>query len=221
MGIRHLFIAFAALLFPALSAAQVGQQDSKTDWTANPRFEIIASVGIGHVFRYEDTGFGNHFNFGVGVDMPVWRKLRIGAEINKTLGFSPQPVKCGGILIGPDQSLPCVGTAREGVSSTTAGSITASYFFGEGRLQPYLLVGLSIIRTKEYRSTAIVHAEYVEFRENALSATGIGPTFGAGLRASLNRHFSIRPEIRFSDATAISSLNLSQWRVSCGLAYAW
>jgi opacity protein-like surface antigen len=221
MYIRSFAVIGAALLFPMFAVAQGTQRDSNTTWTSRPHFEIVASVAVGHVFRFEDQGFGNHFNFGVGAEVPVWRKLRIGGEINKTFGFSPSSVKCGSILISPDQPYPCVGAARQGVRSATAGSITASYFFGEGRIQPYLLGGISIIRASEYQATSIVHQDFVEFRENELRSTGIGPAFGAGLRASLNRHLSIRPEIRFSDGTAISSLNLSQWRISLGAAYAW
>jgi hypothetical protein len=52
-----------------------------------------------------------------------------------------------------------------------------------------------------------------------MSFTGIGPTFGAGLRASIARLLPIRPEVRFSDDTSVPDLYLSQWRVSVGAAY--
>jgi opacity protein-like surface antigen len=222
MNTRRLAALSAVLFFPALAAAQDAQSGNpEPAWTARPKFEIVASVAMGHVFRFEDQGFGNHLNFGVGVELPIWRKLRVGAEINRTFGLSPSPVKCGAILISPDQPLPCVGIARQGVSSATAGSLTAAYFFGEGRIQPYLLGGVSILSAREYRAISIVHQDFVEFSENEMSSTGIGPTMGAGLRASINRHLSIRPEIRFSDGTALSSLNLSQWRISVGAAYGW
>jgi opacity protein-like surface antigen len=223
MNKGNLMALSVALFFPALAAAQVAsQQNPELKWIARPKFEIVASIAMGHVFRFDDQGFGNHTNFGAGVEVPVWRKLRIGAEVNRTFGLSPSLAKCGGILDSQRQPLPCVGTARQGVSGeATAASLTASYFFGEGRIQPYLVGGLSILRASEYRSSSLVRQGFVEFREDKLSSTGIGPTLGVGLRASIGRHLSIRPEARFSDGTALSSLNLSQWRISVGVAYGW
>jgi opacity protein-like surface antigen len=222
MNKGNLIALSVGLFFPALAAAQVAsQQNPDLKWMARPKFEIVASVAMGHVFRFEDQGFGNHPNFGAAVELPVWRKLRFGVEMNRTFGLSPSTAKCGGILDSQRQPLPCVGTARKGVSEATAASFTASYFFGEGRIQPYLVGGLSILRAGEYRSSSIVHQGFVEFSESKLSSTGIGPTLGAGLRASISRHLSIRPEIRFSDGTALSYLNLSQWRISAGVAYGW
>jgi|WetSurSiteA1Bulk_404760.scaffolds.fasta_scaffold02902_4 opacity protein-like surface antigen len=215
-------VLFAALLISAFAAVRNGQSQDRSSPDKNlPKFEIIASVAMAHVFRFEDQGFGNHFNFGAGIEVPVWRKLRIGAEINRTFGLSPRIAKCGAILSAPDQPLPCVGTARQGVSSATAGSLTAAYFFCTGRTQPYIVGGLSILSATEFGATSVVHQDYVEFIEGKSHSTGIGPTLGAGLRVSINRHFSVRPEIRFSDGTALSSLNLSQWRISAGAAYAW
>jgi opacity protein-like surface antigen len=222
MSTKILAALGVALLLPSLAAAQSAESKNKEpSWNARPRFEIVISVAMSHIFRFEDEGFGNHRNFGIGIDVPIWHKLRIGADINRTFGFEPTPANCGSILFNQDQPMPCTGFAREGVSSATAGSITASYFFGEGRVQPYLVGGLSILNAKEFRSTSIVHPEVVEFGETETSSTGIGPTFGAGLRISVNRHISIRPEARFADGTARSTLNLSQWRISIGAAYGW
>jgi hypothetical protein len=93
--------------------------------------------------------------------------------------------------------------------------------FGEKRIQPYVLSGISILSAKQHTSMSTVHNNYVELSDREWSSTGIGPALGAGLRASPRRHFSIRPEVRFSDGTALSSLNLSQWRVSVVVAYGW
>lgn len=223
MKINILAVLGVGLLLPILAAAQsTSSKDAEPGWTARPRFEIIASAGLGHPFRFADKGFGNHFNFGVGAEVTIWRGLRIGGEINRTFGLSATPVECGAILAGPGQEpLPCVGTARNGLGSLTGGSITGAYFFGEERVQPYVLGGLSIMSGTQYTSMSIVHGDYVEFREREWSSTGIGLTVGAGLRASINKHFSIRPEVRFSDGTAVSSLNMSQWRLSVGVAYGW
>ena len=204
-------IAFGlAFLSPALAAAQ-----------DKPKFEVIASAAMGHVFRFEDQGFGNHPNFGLGVELPVWRKLRFGAEINRTFGLTPRPARCGSILNDQRQPLPCIGTARTGVSAAMAGSLAAFYYFGNGRIQPYLLGGISFMKATEYQASSFVRRDIVEFQESKSSSAGIGPTLGAGLRASITRRLSIRPEIRFSDGTSLSSLNLSQWRISLGPGYGW
>ena len=210
----------ALLLLPTCVAAQ-DKQKSEMAWNARPRLEVVASVAMGYVFRFEDEGFGKHPNFGVGVEVPVWRKLRVGAEINRTFGFTPTPLKPGAILFDSGRPMPYVGTARNGVNSATAGSITASYFLGDGRVQPYLLGGMSVLSATEYRTISNVRQDHVDVSDYKVSSTGIGPTLGAGLRASVNRHISIRPEIRFSDGTARSVLNLSQWRLSLGVAFGW
>ncbi len=223
MKTNMLIVSGIVLLFPLIAAAQsTPSEDAEPGWNARPRFEIIASVGLGHPFRFEDKGFGNHLNFGVGGEVSIWRGLRVGGEINTTFGLSPSPVECGSILAGPGQEpLPCTGTARNGLSSLTGGSITAAYFFGEGRVQPYVIGGLSILSATQHTSMAIVHRDHVEYSEREWSSTGMGPTMGAGLRASINRHLSIRPEVRFSDGSLRSGLNLSQWRLSVGVACGW
>ena len=219
---KTMLAAFSgAFLFPICAAAQSTSQNSEGAWTARPKFEVVASVATAHVFRFEDEGFGNHSNFGVGVEVRVWQRLRFGAEINRTYGLSPGTAKCGGIGLGPNQPLPCVGTAREGVTSAAAGSFTANYFFGDGRIQPYVLGGISVLHAKEYTSAASIRQNVVEFTEIERTGTGMGPALGAGIRASINRHIAIRPEIRFVDGTARSRLNLSQWRTSIGIAYSW
>jgi opacity protein-like surface antigen len=211
----------AALLLPIYAATQSAlAQGLEPARTVRP-LEIIASAAAAHVFRFDDQGFRNHLNFGVGVEAPVWRKLRLGAEINRTFGFSPGTVKCGAIGSAPNQPLPCAGSAREGVAAATAGSITATYLVGEERVQPYVLGGIGIVNAKMYTSSAIVRQNVVEFREIEATSTGIGPALGGGVRVSISRHIAIRPEIRFLNGIALSSLNLSQWRISIGAAYGW
>lgn len=153
--------------------------------------------------------------------MPVWRGLRVGAEVNRTFGLSPTPVKCGAIYPAPGQpAYPCTGSARAGVGEATAASFTAAYFFGARRVQTYILGGIGILRTREYTATSIIRTNYVEFQEDSNSDTGAGVTLGLGLRAAVTRRLSVRPELRFSDGTALSSANFSQLRLSLGLGYA-
>jgi opacity protein-like surface antigen len=188
----------------------------------NPRFEMVAAVGLGHPFRVEDQGYGNGVNFGVGFDLLVWKRLRAGAEANRTFGLSPSPVPCGGISYGPGlPALPCVGSARSGVISLTAASLTASYSWNQGRVQPYVLGGMNIQRPTLVSSIPRVRPDRVELEERISSDTGIGLTVGMGLRTALTDHLSIRPEIRFSDGTALSAANLSLLRLSVGVGYGW
>lgn len=185
------------------------------------KIEIVSGFGLGHVFRFDDQGFGNGGNLYAGVEVPVWRKLRFGAEVNRTFGLSPRPVQCGGVLSAPGVPLPCTGSARRGVGSLTGASFVGLYYLGNHRLQPYFLGGVSILRSEYFDASSIVHRDYVEFYEQSRRDTGVGLTLGAGLRAVINRHFSLRPELRVSDGTALSSSNLSQLRFSLGLSYGW
>jgi opacity protein-like surface antigen len=220
----RMLLGFGALFVsPALFARQPAQQrESKLVWNSQPKVEIMGSVGVGHVFRFLDRGFGTQFNAGVGLEVTIWRGLRAGAEINRMFGLDPSPAECGSISPGPGQPpFPCTGSARVGVGAATAASFTAAYHFGNGRTQPYVLGGMSILRTQEYTATYMVHTDHVEIRENSSTDTGVGMTFGAGLRTSVTRRLSIRPEFRYSDGTALSASNLSQFRFSVGIGYGW
>ena len=218
MSLRKMFLGFCAwLAFSSLAAGQ-----TKPAWTARPKVEIFGSVAVAHIFRAGDRGLGTKANAGAGVEVPIWRGLRAGAEVNRTCGLAPTPVKCGSIYPGPGQpAYPCTGSAREGVGAAMAASFTAAWFFGGGRSQPYVFGGLSILRTQQFTSVSIVRTDHVEFQEISSRDTGAGLTFGIGLRAPLTRRLSIRPEFRFSDGTAMSRANLSQVRFSVGLGYGW
>jgi hypothetical protein len=223
MNVKMLLGFGALTVSRALFASQSGQHEEAA-WARNsrPRVEIIGSVAVGHVFRFEDRGFGTHFNAGAGVEVAVWRGLRAGAEVNRTFGLDPQPAQCRGIYPAPGQpAFACTGSALVGVSDAMAASFTAAYYFGNRRMQPYVVGGVSVLRAREYTATYVVHTDGVEIRENSSSGTGVGMTFGAGLRATLTRRLSIRPEFRFYDGTALSAVNLSQFRLSVGVAYGW
>lgn len=223
MGMRVILGFGAWLLSPALGAGQSQQQEKpKAAWSSRPRVEVIASVAVGHVSRFNDRGFGTEANTGAGVEVAIWRGLRGGAEVNRTFGLSPTPAKCGFIYLAPGQpALPCTGSAREGVSAATAASVTAAYFFGISRMQPYVFGGISMLRTHQFTATYIVRTDHVELQETSSRDTGTGMTFGIGMRASVTRRLCIRPEFRSSDGSAMSRHNLSQMWLSLGLGYGW
>jgi hypothetical protein len=207
------------ILFGSVASAQSAQNSERK---RNPKFEVIASFGVSDVFRAGDRTFGTKPNMGFGAEVSIWRGLRVGAEVNTTFGLAPTPVKCGSISPGPGLSpYPCTGSARQGVGATSAASFTGAWYFGTGRIQPYVVGGISLLRAREYLSESIVRSDHVELRETVSNETGLGPAFGVGLRASIGRGLSIRPELRLSDGTGISGSNLSQLRFSVALGYGW
>ncbi len=219
-----IIIGFAVLVVsPALIASQSSvPQEPRSDWISQPKVELIASVAVGHVFRFDDRGYGTKPNLGIGIELPVRRGLRVGAEINRTFGLSPGAAECGSIYPAPDQpAYPCTGSAREGVDAATAASFTAGYYFGNARIQPYLLGGVGFLRTRQYSATYVVRTDHVELQENSASDTGAGITLGIGLRIAVARRLSVRPEFRFYDGTALSRVNMSKIRFSAGLGYSW
>jgi len=220
--LRLIIGSVALLLCPSLAESQTSLPREQPGWSVRPRVEVFASAGVGHVFRFEDRGFGTRSNAGAGVEVTIWRGLRAGAEVNRTFGLSPRPVKCGGIYPAPGQpAYPCTGSAREGVGAATAASFTAAYFFGEHRVQPYVLGGISVLRVREFTATSILRGDHIELQENSSNGTGAGIALGTGLRISVTRRFTIRPEFRFSDGTAMSGINMSQTRLAVGLGYTW
>ena len=223
MNLRILSVFCTLLICSSLAMSQTSRpQEMKPAGNPLPRIEVFGSIAAAHIFRFEDQGFGTKANAGVGVEVTVWHSLRAGAEVNTTFGLSPSPFKCGGILPGPGQPpYPCTGSARVGVGAATAASFTAAWYFGSGRVKPYILGGLSILKTEQYSSWSIVRTDHVELREISSRATGAGPAFGIGVHALLTRRLSLRPELRFSDGTAMSSANMSQVRFSVGLGYGW
>jgi hypothetical protein len=63
MNTGNLIALSVGLFFPALAAAQVAsQQNPEAKWITRPKFEMVASIASGHVYRFDDQGFGNHVN---------------------------------------------------------------------------------------------------------------------------------------------------------------
>jgi opacity protein-like surface antigen len=221
MNGKQLLALFVLILIPAPATSQSATPQEPV-WKSRPKVEIIASVAVAHVFRFEDRGYGTKVNAGAGIEVPIWRGLRAGAEVNTTFGLSPGVVACGGIYPSPGQpAYPCTGFARDGVGAATEASFTAGYFFGNHRLQPYVLGGVSLLRTEQYSAAYLVRSDHIELLETATNTTGVGMTLGAGLRIAVTRHLSIRPEFRYSDGTGLSNANLSQTRLSLGMGYSW
>ena len=217
MDVRMSSLALVALLLPTVCAAQVPARPLEP-----PRVEVVGDVALGRVFRFEDRAFGNHLNLGAGVSVQVWRRLYAGAGIDRTLGLTPAPVRCGTISLGPGQApLPCVGTAREGPSAVTVMSVTALYYFTAGRVQPFVTGGVSILSSTEFASLALVQQDVVRYSEMTLRDTGAGLALGGGLRIAVTPALSVRTEMRLATGAAMSRSNLSRFRLSTGVGYGW
>ncbi len=211
------FLALVAVLLPAVCPAQVPSQP-----VGMARADVVASVALGRVFRVEDRAFGNHVNLGAGVNVRLWRRLYAGVDVDRTLGLTPAPISCGAISAGPGQAaLPCVGSAHEGPSKVTVASVIALYYLAAGRVQPFVTGGISILRSEEVRSLAVVEQDVVRHTEFAVRDTGAGLTVGGGFRVVVTPALSVRTEVRLANGTAMAASNLSQFRLSTGVGYGW
>ncbi len=179
------------------------------------RFEVFGNVANSYPFRFDDRGFGNHRNLGAGIGLHHRSGLGIQVEVSRTFGLTPTPVACG--IVG----IPCVGSAREGLSGMTTLSADAVYEFGQGRTRPYVIGGVGGLWSNGVSSMLTVGPDRAVFEEQKWRDTGTAFDAGVGLRIRCGRSLSIRPELRFYDATALSRANLSMVRASVGVAYHW
>jgi opacity protein-like surface antigen len=188
---------------------QVAAQRSGSD----AAFEAIGSIGWGHLFRAEDRTFGDVPSVGGALAI---RKGGLGVEfdVQTLLGLSLREVPCA-------VTVPCTGTAREGVSSSTIVSANVLYYFGDGRVQPFVAGGVGAMW-----STSVVSLTQVQGNQAVLSDfeerdTGFAFNVGGGFRIALTPHLALRPEIRIYDSSIQSRANLSLVRVDVGVVAAW
>jgi opacity protein-like surface antigen len=177
-----------------------------------PVKEVFGSVAQGHLFRFDDQTFGNNLNIGAGFGVR-WSKLGMEFDVHRQLGLTPQLARCG--------VASCTGEAREGVLSSTIASANLFYQFGEAPIRPYVIGGLGAFRSRTVSSVLTIRGTSGTFSEFESSDTSLAVSFGAGLRIAVGRSFSIRPEIRLYDGTALGSENLTLIRTSIGAAYQW
>lgn len=204
--------AVLTLLLPALAAAQ------GTDSGAWSR-SLSGGLALGHVYRFEDTTFGNAPNVVLGAGVRHRNGFGVDVEWNHTFGLTPGPAPCGIIIDGvPAQ---CVGQGRDGVEAVTVGAVGVRYTFTRTRLRPYLTAGLGVLRSSSVWSTASVQGNRVVLTEQRLLDTGFGPDIGAGVTFAVSPHVSIQPEIRWLDASVHSRVNLGVTRAGARISYDW
>ena len=171
------------------------------------------------MFRFDDQTFGDRPNLAVGV--ALWHRSRVGLalDVNRAFGLSPAAAACGVLIDGVPA--PCEGDAHDGVRAATVASLTALYRVGSGRVQPYVLAGIGVLRSRSVWSLSVVQGDRVVQTEQEQRDTGLGPDLGAGLRIAVTPRLSLSPEIRWLEGSARSALNLSVTRVSLRASYVW
>lgn len=205
---------------PTASGSSLPRTPSDAATTSGPwRREIAGGIALGHVYRFEDTTFGNRPNVMVSAGLRHRKGFGVEAEFDRTFGLRPRPAPCG-ILIDGVPAI-CVGNGRDGVESVSIASIGARYEFQGTRFKPYLLAGLGLLRSTSVWSTATVDGNRVVVTEQRLVDTGFGPDLGAGLSLDVSPRITIRPEVRWLDASVRSRLNLGTTRLGALVAYRW
>ena len=175
---RIALIAISTVWFPTLGWAQGDQ------WTP----EVSASVGLGHVFRYDDETFGDSLNAGGAVAIASRSGLVIEFEADRVFGLEPEPAPCG--LVNNT----CVGGGRYGPREATVASLGVHDRFRGDRIQPFLSAGVGVLWTATLHTTTYGGTRPAVMVESESRDHGFGPDLGAGLRIMLSPHVAISPE---------------------------
>jgi hypothetical protein len=204
-GMRIVLVTISMLSLPALGWGQ----DRR--WTP----EVSASVGLGHVFRFDDEAFGDPLNAGVTVAIAHRAGLVIELNAERVFGLDPKPAPCG--LVNNT----CIGSGRYGPRQATVASLAVHYRFKGTRVQPFLIAGVGMLRTESVHTTTFASTNPAMMVESESRDRGFGPDLGAGLRLILSPHVMISPEIRWLDASLLSRENLAITRLGIRTTYSW
>ena len=202
---RILLIAISALCLPAPGWAQADR------WTP----EVSASVGLGHVFRFNDETFGDALTGGAALAIAHRSGLVFELAADRVFGLEPKPAPCG--LVNNT----CIGDARYGPRSATVTSLGVHYRFKGRRIQPFVFAGVGVLWTTSVHSTTYASTRPAVMVESESRDRGVGPDLGAGLRIVLSPSLAISPEIRWLDASVLSRENLAVTRIGVRAAYSW
>jgi opacity protein-like surface antigen len=201
-------IAAAGLVALFTSAAAAAQSPP---WTP----EVSIAAGTGYVFRYNDEGYGNHWNAGGGAALVHRSGFAIEFEADRTWGLDPRPTPCG--VVG----VTCIGAGRDGPTSATVTSIGMQYRLKGERIQPYFTAALGVLWTTSLSSITRVTGSVATITESESSDHGFGPDLGAGVRIAVTKNLAISPEIRWLDAPWLSRQNLAVTRLTIRSSYGW
>ncbi|HET7219122.1 MAG TPA: outer membrane beta-barrel protein [Vicinamibacterales bacterium] len=175
---------------------------------------VFGAVGIANVRRAEDRSFGTELNAGGGAGIE-WKRLGLDAEAHKTIGLTPRAAQCGVV------NVPCTGSAREGFSEATMLTGNVSYFFGSGRVRPYVTGSVGVLWTTSVNSIVVATSTLATLSEFEQHNAGLALGIGAGVDIPVTGSLSIRPEFRTYSSVAMSSVNLDIHRLVVAMRYRW
>lgn len=173
----------------------------------------FGSVSLANLYRTEDRSFGTDLNIGAGGGIE-WKRLGVDLEVHRTVGLEPRDAPCA-------VTVPCVGSAREGLLDATMVLGNITYLFGQSRLRPYVTGSVGLLRTSSVNSLTVADntaATVSEFREED---TGLATGIGVGVDVPLTPRLSLRPEFRTYWSVAMSRMNLGMHRGAVGVRYRW
>lgn len=175
---------------------------------------VFGAVAVANVYRTDDQSLGTELNVGAGLGIE-WKRLRLDAEMHRTVGLTPRAVVCS---VG---NVPCVGSAREGLLEATMLSGNISYFFGERRVRPNVTGSVGVLWTEGVNSLTIVGGTVATVSEFHESDTGLAIGVGFGVDVLLTPALSLRPELRTYSSVGMSRVNLGLHRGAIGVRYRW
>lgn len=196
-------VAAGALAWSSNAAAQ------RPAWTP----EFSAAAGLGHVFRWQDQTYGNPLSAGVAVAIAHDSGWAFEIHTDKTFGLEPIRVRCG-------LNVECVGIAHEGPTAMATTTIGVRFGVGGGRVRPYIVGGLGLMRSDALHSLTRVRGPIAIVSEHATSDRGFGPDLGGGVRIPVGPSWSVNAELRWLDAPWLSRENLAATRVMTRVTYA-
>lgn len=204
-SMRIVLIAISTLLIPTLGSGQ----DRR--WAP----EASASVGLGHVFRFDDETFGDRLNVGAAITVAHQSGLALEFGTERVLGLTPKPAPCG--LVNNT----CIGDGRYGPRQALVASLVVGYRFGHRRVQPFVVGGIGMLWTASLQTTTYASTKPAVMVERESRDRGVGPDLGAGVRMMVSRRIAISPEIRWLDASWLSRENLAITRLGVRSTYSW
>jgi hypothetical protein len=157
-------------LVPAPALAQTASTRGST-------VELFVTVGIGKLWRFEGRSFGKGLNVGIGLAAKRENGVGVSVQIDRTFWLS---------------------RLRTPYRAPTVATANFLYFFGDRRVQPYLMAGMSALWSDE---------------------VGFGPNLGAGFRADAGDRWSVGPDIQWAEGAWLSRSNLSVTRFTVASGY--
>jgi opacity protein-like surface antigen len=191
---------------------------TSTAWAQpNAILEFRASLGASRVSRFEDRSFGTALSPGAGIELRIRPNFGIAADVHQVSGLTPEVARCGA-----PPGVTCVGTARDGITSATVASVTAAYYFGrDPAVQPFVIGGFGVVRSRGVSSLTMAGPTSWTQSETETHDTGSGVTAGAGLSIRTGDRMVIRPEWRIYDGSVMGRENLTVMRTSVAVGYRW